>query len=509
MKITDTRIGQQALRIGESIAQKVEGTPTTAEVGQTSAPKGPQDTFEQQQAIAGETKELARLLEQVNTMIGPEAVRELRNALPQAALAALEGTQSPLPLVPGKGVYASYRAKLEQLLQLEGAARNFNSAASSAINYSVYSSRYSTGCNPVHEMKAAIAQLMAGTPLGQVRVEDIHERNCGRPGQAVRLSDLQRYIKDIHSINETVTKAWTFGPVPPQLLLRDEYGRGPGTGRIDQLGYGSHLPPLSELRTMIPGYTQVLKDVLQLRDALKDRAFPGADEIKAAKAQLMNKELSIGEMHHEITSLLQEVQGMANASEIKRETLKGTHKSTSSSAGESFNRDPAFGLKLNAVESYSVSQSAGSNTSQQLNLEARAFEFVVVPNLEGATYGQVEKSNFLTPVESGVAIEKLLRATRIFEAMVALEPNAPETLALRMFMEESTFTFKAVNDGSHTTKGLGNGSLKMADLRADLLKVKDAGLYPADRYDIIKDELQSGPPRPPSKLAGSRSLSEL
>lgn len=508
MKITDTRIGQQALRIGESIAQKVEGTPTTTQVGQANAPKGPQDTFEQQQAVAGETKELARLLEQVNTMIGPEAVRELKNALPKAALDALEGTQSPLPLVPGKGVYASYRAKLEQLLQLEGAARGVSTAASSAIGYSVFSSRYSTDCNPVHEMKGAIAQLMAGTPLAQVRVEDIHERNCGRPGRAVSQSDLQRYIKDIHHINESITKAWTFGPVPPQLLLRDELGRGPGTGRVDQLGYGSHMPKLAELRTMIPGYPQLLKDVLQLRDALKDKAFPSAAEIATSKAQLMNKELTIGEMHQEITSLLQEVQGMANASEIKRETLKGTHKSTTVSAGESFSRDPAFGLKLNAVETGGVSQTAGSSTSQQLNLDARSFEFVVVPSLEGTTLAQVEKSNFLTPVESGVAIEKLLRATRIYEAMVALEPNAPETKALRMFMDESTCTFKAVND-DYSTKGLGNGSLKMADLRADLLKLKDAGLYPADRYGIIKDELQSGPPRPPSKLAGSRSLSEL
>ncbi len=507
MKITDTRIGQQALRIGESIAQKVEGTPATAQAGQTAGPKGPQDTFEQQQALAGEAKELARLLEQVNTMIGPEAVRELRNALPRAALDALAGTQSALPLVPGKGVYASYRAKLEQLLQLEGAARNVSQTAGAVIGASVFSSRYSTDCNPVHEMKGAIAQLMAGTPLAQVRVEDIHERNCGRPGRAVSQSDLQRDIRDIHYINENITKAWTFGPVPPQLLLRDEYGRGPGTGRVDQLGYGTHMPKLSELRTMIPGYPQVLKDVIQLRDALKDKAFPSADEIKAAKGQLMNKELSVAEMHQEVTSLLQEVQGMANASEIKRETLKGTHKSTSGSAGESFNRDPAFGLKLNATESYSVSQTSGSNTSQQLNLEARSFEFVVVPSLEGATFAQVEKSNFLTPVESGVAIEKLLRATRIYEAMVALEPNAPETVALRMFMDESTFPFKAVND--YTTKALGNGSLKMADLRADLLKLKDTGLYPAERYGIIKDELQQGPPRPPSKLAGSRSLSEL
>lgn len=521
MKITDTKIGQSVVTLGQQIEQaaKVEN-------------KSPAQVASQAQDVhAGIGKldvdalalELKAKLDEVRGMLGSTAVESLMAALPEAALAALQKVQPNLPLEPGESALVVYKEKLAQLMALEMKVQ--------AAQDIIYSGIKKWAWGPQDSHKGAHLKEEEGRILEYLH--DGHSLQNVRNAQ--NASTMWQYYTDkapeeVAGYNKRLQEA--FPGIPEDYLLKDPTGGGaPGKLHIRDFfkmiygGHGGYGGPtklasgacsdLETLRSLWAGYPELQKEVVALRNHIKSAGFPTPEDIAVLKAEALDKDTSLKDLHREATALIAEIESFTISSRTKREILEEQGESTTKTKGShsSVSRTSQRGTPQSQTfvsgTSESTSTTKHHSTSEVLNLEAREYVVLVSPELNRLKLKDLEKYNHVSPTESHLMMERLLTIRRLYEAMLVREPDSEHTLALKGWMEESKFTFKTQEAKSDWQIGYPEiGTLRMPTLRQDLLGFADKGRYDKDRVPILKDEIALGVAKPKSSLS-IKSLSSI
>ena len=491
MKISDTIPGKAIVQLAGQIATAKTAPAQTRAPAQASAP-APLD-------LQRATQELKGKLDQLRTMLGQAAVNQLMAELPAAALSALKDLSPALPILPGQSPYLAYKEKAGQLLAYESTIRARHAGISEALSKVINHYEEEPRGHGVEAVRAA--QGMKSPDDVKLLLDQEgwlgHKSTPEERGAWLGAAD-----KQINAANAAMTKAWP--EIPSSLLLKGALGAGPGLGTLDELSGGrirqfeTLKVDLGMLRAADPGYIQLQKDVMALEGHLGKTAFPTPDQIMDLKAEILSDQVSVKELHSEATRMIAEIEGMTDASQIKRESLANSASGTARNQTDTVNQGVVFTTRSTTSSSSSVDL---KGTSQTLNMAARDYAVQESPSLADMRERRpVQGHNTITSLETSILLERLLATRRVYEGMLVREPDSAYTNALRGWMEESTFKINGASSDS---------TVKMGDLRADILMAAEQGHYPKDRLDIVREELGLGPARPNGKLAGLKPLSSL
>lgn len=506
MKIKDTAIGQKVTKLGADIEAQRSGAPQTAALP-AEANAQSLDALERAPGrVDGGgrplAEELKQKLDEVRGMLGPKAVDELLRELPAAALAALKELTPELPVAPGKSPYLAFREKQAALLEMEKTVHGLRSVMTQA--YTGF--RHGDDSGWLDHGRAAQA-LQQGTTEAFIQGH--------RYGREYGLRDLSQGEQNMRKLNDELRARWP--DVPKEYLLRLPDGSG-GTASVADLPgrYGDSRgaypkTDVASLRAQMPAYVTLQKEITILKAHLEKTAFPSEQEIMALKAQLLDENVSVRDLYREATAVIGELEGFAHTSEVRRETLHSSGTSSSRSAGVTAAPVDASGLSVVTGYSASASSARSSGSSEALLVSARDYTVVQSPPLESVDWKTIDTYNHKSTVEVQMMVERLVAVRRIYEAMRVREPESDFVAALKGWMEDSTFSIKAFpswssRGGDAPTTQV---TLKLGELRANILGAAEKGYYPKERLGVIKDELALGPARPKSGLVGLRALSDL
>jgi len=527
IKLSDSNIGKDVQNLGQQIE-------LASKAAQTQAPDAPApvpgDMFtaggmtSATEIVEKKAAELKAKLDEVRGMLGATAVEILMQTLPAAAVKALEALNPDLPVKPGESVYLAYKTKMRELMALEMEVQAANREFRGGL------SRWAWGPNDSHEgphLKDEghiLTNFQQGYSAAQIKAV--------RPSDTMWDYHVDLAQKEVDGYNASMRKLWP--DVPNAYLLRNTDGKTGGDLTIGQYfktfyGKGGHSsqpvkdpslpdPSLAAFRAQFPGYTALQKQVLALKQYVREKALPTPEDVAVLRADALDaKKTSMQDLYREVAKAIGELDSFAESNQIKRETTKAATNTKIDSKSESLSITDhrMYGVKFANDRTYAMGESHtqidSATTTEQLNVLAREYLIELSAPLERLPYKDIKGSNFLTPTDRDIFAEKLLTARRIYEAMLVREPDSAYTLALKVWMEDSTFAFKTKETGRNEwnvdTKNV--GTLHMSNLRQDLLGFAKSGFYPAERVAFLQEEMSLGLAAPKSKLGGIRSLSEI
>lgn len=512
MKVKDTNLGRAALDTARRLEQAAE-TQQSHQTGATPAQPTEAKPADRYDGAGGSMKadaqELQGQLNELRRQFGQGAVDELIAEMPARALKALEALNPELPIKPGESPLQAHRSRVMEKIGIEKELDATMGAVRRVIEQHTW-----VGGN----YNGRLANLEALQTWGSE--EKYLEQHKDRP------LDAQRWLKEGKDICQQMNAQLqaAMPGIPEKYLLKGPFGEGPGTrsvvdyfgkttaaGNRESYDSGKYLDQrkdqfLKDLgnvaRSLHPRAEDNARELAALRTHIEKKSHPDEKGLTALRTELMDANMSIQDLHQEVIGLVSQVNAMATSSEIKRETLTGTHHSATLSSGHSSSHTEhrnrggqVVGSESTGGFQESYSATSGSSTSQVLNVEARNYDFTSMLRLDHSSSSMESrmKGTTLSGVEVGVLLDRLLAAQRIYEVMVAREPNHPLVAGLQMWMSESKFHITC-----EARDGFGNADLAnftMAQLRPTLIKAGDSGWYASDAAAVLKKEMQDGPPR--------------
>lgn len=526
IKLSDSSIGKDVQVLGQQIE-------LASKAAQTQAPEAlapvPGDMFTAggmtslAEIVEKKAVELKAKLDEVRGMLGATAVEILMQTLPAAAVKALEALNADLPVKPGESVYLAYKTKMRELMALEMEVQAAHKHFRGGINEWAWGSQDSRDGPTLKEQGQVLSALQHGSTPAQLKAQS----GAGSMGAYY----VDKAQQTVDHYNTGLLKLWP--DAPKAYLIRNTDGKTGGDLTVDRyfkIFYGNSrysnapkdttLPDasLEAFRAQYPGYVALQKQVVALKQHVRAKALPTPEDVAVLRADALDpKKTSMQDLYREVAKAIGELDSFAESNQIKRETTKKTTKTTidTYSEGSSSSEHRVHGVKVGSDFSSSSAESHTQidsvTTMEQLNVLAREYVVELSAPFERLPYKDIKGSNFLTPTDRDIFAEKLLTTRRIYEAMLVREPDSAYTLALKVWMEDSTFGFKTKEtdrDGWRTeTKSV--GTLHMSNLRQDLLAFAKSGFYPAERVAFLQEEMSLGLAAPKSKLGGVRSLSEI
>ncbi len=485
MKIVETRIGAEVLALArdveKSLAPSAGKAPTPAPAGDAYASGG----------TRGAVQRFEQKLAEVKSLLGAEAVELLMADLPQAAVQALKTSESALPVAPGQSPYRAYTSKMAELNHKESVVQRFFAVYHHMDKHTALGQAYN-GYRGYSDPYLIIENMQRG---GDGRVEDQHERNCGRPGRLVSDYDIEGSLKALKTLRKDLLEAWP--EAPEAFLPADENGKG-GALLMRHLWNREKAGATAEkARAAFPGYAELVKDTTILKAAVEKAAVQDNQAVLALQARALSGECTPTDLLKEAMAAIADAEALLTDGEVKRETVNHASKTRSESYGET--RVPAGG-GFTVPTSFSYGQTHGSTEGwrEELNMKGRQYTGQIFTYVPGKTDGRVQSS-----LEGTLLVERLLAARRLYEAIVALAPQSSEARTLTDWMEHSTVELEVTKRGWQGDKA----TLRLSSLRQDL----DAAKLPfvtATQVEAVRAELERGPAKAPSKL-GVSSLRDL
>lgn len=494
---SQTMLGRQALSLAKLIDAQQPAPVAQTPAATTSTPVAINgDGYSASTTPTGMTaaRELDEVLGQIRAQMGQPAVDQLMTELPRSALQALEAIRGDLPIKPGESPLLAYRHCFERMAGLEETVRK-NSWSVIGVGKDAQT-HY--GLNEDFKLLSSL-QTWSSEPDFRAHHQNLSEE---------QITNIMARARNAAEIINTRLKD-AFPNWPEENLLAGPFMEGPGK-RLGKTHMGMSCRDVENIiRSNMTEYVQLQKEMAALKGHLLQLTRLDATGLAQMKTELMNPDLTPGDLYKEATAIILGQVESSCISEIKREVVEGSTKGSVTTSG-SVSTDDWKGGGL----TYSESRISANSTGEVLNLGARSYKVpcTALENLDAYDRAKVIQDylagRILSPFDLGLLLDRLLAARRIYEAMMQRAPNSKETQALSMWMNEASFHV-ALNKDNLISYNTATMDFTMANLRPAVVKLAESGWYSEPAAALVKEELALGTGRGGSKLKSLGGLNSI